>query len=137
MKLRPYRPQHLQAFTPRADFAADFEKAGRTLWHGRVWTVVEGERERIVGVTGLSKLAPGQYAGWALMADLRPREWLAAARLARRVLPWARALLEKGPADIYAIPADTDAARRLLAFIGFRPSVDAAGPWKFIEPEVG
>lgn len=132
MKLRPYQPHHLGAFTPRADFAADFAAEGGRLPVGKVVAVVDGPRDEIVGLAGFSRLGFRQFGCWALMADLRPRQWLAAARLARRVMPWASALLESGKVGLYATPADTDAARRLLGFIGFRPSPDDAGVWKWM-----
>lgn len=132
MKLRPFRLHHMRAFEPRADFRRDFEAAGGQLPIGSVFTVVDGPNEAVVGLTGFTRLGYRQYGAWALMADLRPRQWVAAARLARRVLPWATALLGSGQAGIYATPADTDAAQRTLAAIGFRPSPDDAGVWKWM-----
>lgn len=127
MRLTRYQFADTALFTPRADFAADLEAAGFAVPEGPKFTLREGAA--VLGVAGFVPLAPGQVGTWACLADLRPRQWVAAARLARRVCAWAAAL---NAVRIYADPADSDAARRLLAYAGFRPSPDDGGAWKFM-----
>lgn len=134
MRLRQFDPADLGQFTPRADFRADYVDAGSRLPFGPKLTLT-GDDGQVLGVAGFVSLEPHSRnlrGAWAYMADMRPREWLQAARKARTACAWAAALLG---ARIYATPADTDAARRLLAFVGFRPSPDDAGVWKFMPSE--
>ncbi|PZQ57978.1 MAG: hypothetical protein DI570_18930 [Phenylobacterium zucineum] len=133
MKLRPYQIGDECCFQPRADFLADFAADGGQVREGPKFTLM-GEGGAVRGVAGLTRLAHHAWGAWALMPDLSPREWVAAGRWARTVCVWATALHPRG--RIYAVPADTDAARRLLAYAGFRPSPDDLGEWRF-EPQTG
>lgn len=135
MRLRAYEAGDLDAFTPRADFRADFDAAGGVLPSGPKWTLL-GEDGRVLGIAGFKPLPPhgaGLCGAWAYLSALRARDWLAAAKRARIYCAFGQAFGMKG---IYATPADTDAAQRLLAFVGFRPSPDDAGVWKFM-PDKG
>lgn len=128
MRLEGYEIGDVYDVDARADFWTDFAAAGFRLPEG-VKMTLRDETGAIVGVAGFTRLAePGQVGAWAYLADLSPRQWIKAARLARdlcRLLPfWGW--------SIYATPADTDEAMRLLGFIGFRPSPDEAGVWKFM-----
>lgn len=129
MRLRQYELGDLARFEPRADFRGEFDACGGRLPLGRKFTLVADDG-RVLGVAGITWLdGPRQMGAWSYMADLRPREWLLAARKAREVCRWACALLVS---NVYATPMDTDEAMRLLAYIGFRPSPDDAGVWKFM-----
>lgn len=124
MKLRDY--QAGDRVKARADFAAAFEAAGGVLPEGPRFTLLADDGA-VRGIGGFKPLGVQQVGAWAYLAALGRQEWVQAAALARVAIvrEWAQG------ADVYATPADTDAARRLLAWIGFRPSVDDAGVWKF------
>lgn len=126
MKLRPYQPGDEDRFDARSDFAQDYLVAGGFPDGPKFTVLQQGEP---VGIAGFSYLGDGQRGAWAYMAALSRVEWLLAARKAREVLSWVQPLIG---CDVYATPADTDAAQRLLAYIGFRPSPDDAGVWKFM-----
>lgn len=131
MRLRAYENGDLARFEARADFRGDFDACGGRLPLGRKFTL-EADDGRVLGVAGLKWLdgyLPRQMGAWAYLSEMRPREWLWAAKRAREVCRWGCALLG---VDLYATPADTDEAMRLLGFIGFRPSPDDAGVWKFM-----
>ncbi|HET6972068.1 MAG TPA: hypothetical protein VFH92_13145 [Phenylobacterium sp.] len=132
MRLRGYELGDEFRVPARADFARDFEAAGRTLPAGPKLTLVD-DAGAVAGVAGFMNVGPRQWCAWAFLADLAPRQWARAGRLARTCARWATALLDDG-CDVYATPYDTDQARRLLAAVGFRPSPDDAGVWKFMEP---
>lgn len=113
-----------------AAFRAEYEASGCELPPGAKFSLVArvDGREVVRGIAGFQTLGGIQLGAWAYMADLSPKEWVRAARLARTACGWATAL---GGKAVYATPHDTDEARRLLAYIGFRPSPDDAGVWKF------
>lgn len=128
MKLRGYEIGDERRFLPRPDFAADFEAAGGLLPDGPKWALID-DVGGVAGVTGFVRMTGEDcWGAWALLRPLRPREWLAAVGLGRAVLRWADAILSNGRARIYAIPADTPAARRLLEVMGFEYEADATMP---------
>jgi hypothetical protein len=122
MWLAPYWPGEEARIAARADFAQWFAEHDRALPAGPKWTL-HGDRGRILGVGGFCLVEGCRWGAWAYMADLRPREWVVAARVAVRVLQWAKVLLpgqgDGRPVQICAVPAKFDAARRLLTSMGF------------------
>ena len=133
MRMRDYRAGDEQKFTPRPDFYDDFIAAGCRLPEGPKWTFCDDTDEDLVkGVAGFTGMGPRQWGAWAYLCQFTPREWLWSARRAREMCAWACVLPEAG-AQVYAIPAPTDEARRLLAYIGFRPTTDPDDAWKFEE----
>ena len=131
IRLRGYRIGEEFGVDARHDFWRDFRCKGWVLPVGPKLTLA-GPDDAPLGVAGFQRVGDRQWCAWAFLAELAPRDWLRAARKARTCVRWAAALLDGG-AEIYAVPADTIEARRLLAWIGFRPSPDADGPWKFVE----
>lgn len=123
LHLQPCEADDEHRFVPRADFAAQFAALDGQLPDGPKWTLYNGAAVR--GVGGFSRDGPGHLSAWALLADLRPREWLGAAKLAVGVIQYAR---RQGEGHrIQAIPAATPAACRLLRFMGFRFAWKAGG----------
>ena len=129
MRLRGYLMGDEARVNARADFVADYRAAGSVLPDGPKMTLLD-DAGSVLGVAGFSRIAPRQWGAWAYLSEMAPRQWVRAARRARTAILGATGLLDGG-ARIYATPADTDAARRLLASIGFRPSVDDAGVWRW------
>jgi hypothetical protein len=129
MRLRGYLMGDEARVNARADFVADYRAAGGVLPDGPKVSLLD-DAGAVLGVAGFSRIAPRQWGAWAYLAEMAPRQWVRAARRARLAIIGATGLLDGG-CSIYATPADTDAAQRLLASIGFRPSVDDAGIWKF------
>lgn len=130
MRLRGYRLNDEAAVAARDDFQRDYVLSGWALPPGPKLSLAGDTDDEVLGVAGFQRLGPGQWGAWAYMAELSPRGWLKAARLARTVCHWAQTLLDEG-CEVYATPADTEPAMRLLRYVGFRPSPDDAGVWKF------
>lgn len=116
LQMRPYRDGDERRMTARADFAADFAEEG-ALPLGPKWTLVDGPQVR--GVGGAEPLGKGVWGGWAYLAELRPREWLFAAEVARLALGWVRR--RHRPQAVQAVAGEHPGADRLLRHIGFEP----------------
>ncbi|ODT88107.1 hypothetical protein [Phenylobacterium sp. SCN 70-31] len=130
MRLRPYEAGDERRFTPRPDFAADLADAGGALHDGPRYTLIADDGVTVLGLGGLTPLEREfSYGAWAYLGNLTPRQWVQAARLAAEVCGMATTCAGW---RIYAVPADTDAAQRLLASMGFRPSPDDDGVWKLM-----
>lgn len=123
--LRHYRHGDEDAFTPRADFAAE-RRAVNWDWRsgppGPTWTLLRWtslDDFEVMGVGGYVETLPRSWEAWAWTAELSAREWAQAARLTGSTL---RAMLREAPATtrIYAAArAAMPSAIRLLQRLGF------------------
>lgn len=100
----------------RADFRASFAAEGARLPLGPKWTLLDGARVRAIG--GVEQIAPGCWALWAYAGDLTAREWVFGARCAGKVAAWLRTLPDFKALQV--LPAEGDAAARLVKHIGFK-----------------
>ncbi len=121
LRLRPWRAGDEEAFEPRADMAQE-ARVNAWPWSkgppGPTWTLMQGDQ--VLGMGGAVQGEDGAWLAWATVADLGPRFWPEAVRLAGVVIDhmlaradvrwlWAQARSEK------------PAAIRLLHRLGFRP----------------
>lgn len=110
---------------PRPDFVDQVAHAYPFLPEGEKWTL-RGERD-VLGVAGLEDQGGGQFALWAYLADLTPRQWAMAARLAWDVLLRVdRRKVRRLRVVPTPSPEHHDGAVRLLKRIGF---VDVGEPY--------
>ena len=116
---RTYVRRDERLFAARADFARDFAQEGR-LPDGPKWTLCDAAG--VIGVGGIEALGDGVWGAWAYLADLRPRQWLLAAELARAVLETVRRI--HAPALIQAVAGDHPGAGRVLERVGFSPTAE-------------
>lgn len=123
LALKLYRPGDERKVAARADFAADYAKAGKILPDGPKWTLLDGET--VLGVGGVEPLGSGCWGAWAYLADMSVRQWGFAALMARSVLAFVRQTF--WASEIHAQSAAVAGAGRLLEKLGFMAVDDDLG----------